>query len=64
MWRYRPVRSQRRQLVWKREWIPALTATKKEKEDGRSASCKGVWIINSLFKPNYERRVSTFLGIW
>jgi len=30
------------------------------KERKRSASWKSVWIINSLFKPNYERRVSTF----
>ena len=49
-----PVRSQRKKLVWKREWIPAPVATKKEKEDGRSASWKRVWIINSLFKPNDE----------
>ena len=35
-------------------------ATKKEKEDGRSASWKSFWIINSLFKPNYQRRGQNF----
>jgi len=59
-WRHGPVSSQRRKLFRKLEWIPAPVATKKEKEDGRSASWKRVWIISSLFKPSYEWRVSAF----
>jgi hypothetical protein len=33
-----PVTSQRRKRFWKREWIPASAATKKEKEDRKSTS--------------------------